>query len=286
MASQAVHDNGAQQKYTNGYEPGQAPTSTHYGGGHVQFQQPGGQMDVPAVAAAVAKHQATISQVYNPSFFKIGNPGPLGLISFALTTFVLGLYQCGAGLPNNDPFGNVGPEQAVFGLAVFYGGAAQFIAGIMEFRVGNTFGTTLHCSYGAFWLAFAMFLVPSLGIKDAYAGDERAYSFALGIFLIMWCFLTVVFFIGALRTNLAVLIVLGCLVLAFFFLALAQFLLTSHETAARRINKTGGAFSVICATVAFYAGASGIMLKETTWVTLPLGEFNRDEPPSEKNHQA
>jgi hypothetical protein len=42
-------------------------------------------------------HQSMVSQVYNPSFFKVANPGPLGLISFALTTFVLGLYQCGAG---------------------------------------------------------------------------------------------------------------------------------------------------------------------------------------------
>lgn len=144
----------------------------------------------------------------------------------------------------------------------------------MEFRVGNTFGTTVHCSYGSFWLSFAMFFVPDLGIKAAYKGDERAYSFALGIFLILWCFLTLVFFIAALKTNVAILLVLGFLTLAFLFLSLAQFLLTSHPVAAVRINKTGGAFSVICAFLAFYAGSAGIMTEDTTWVKLPLGEIN------------
>ncbi|KAH6983173.1 GPR1/FUN34/yaaH family-domain-containing protein [Ilyonectria sp. MPI-CAGE-AT-0026] len=219
-------------------------------------------------------HQSMVSQVLNPPYYRIANPGPLGLISFALTTFVLGLYQCGAGLPGSNPMAGVGPDQAIFGLAVFFGGIAQFFAGLMEFRVGNTFGTTVHCSYGAFWLSFAMFFVPSLGIKDAYKGDDRAYSFALGIFLILWCFLTLVFFIAALKTNIAILVVLGFLVLAFLFLSLAQFLSTSHPTAAIRINKVGGAFSVICAFAAFYAGSAGIMTEDTTWVKLPLGEIN------------
>lgn len=176
-------------------------------------------------------------------------------------------------MPHSNPLGDVGPDQAVFGLAVFFGGAAQFIAGIMEFRVGNTFGTTVHCSYGAFWLAFAMFMVPTLGIKEAYAGNAHAYSFALGIFLLLWCFLTIIFFVAALRTNIAILIVLGFLVLAFFFLSLAQFISTSHPSAAKGVNQAGGAFSVICAFAAFYAGSAGIMTESTTWVRFPLGEI-------------
>lgn len=266
------------EKYTNGKHAG--PSSA-----------PIGMMS--GAAGAAVKNQATISQVYDPSFFKIANPGPLGLISFALTTFVLGLYQCGTGfaspipshlllltcsLPNSNALGNVGPDQAVFGLALFYGGAAQFVAGIMEFRAGNTFGTTLHCSYGAFWLAFAMFLIPGLAIREAYEGDTRAYTVAVGIFLIMWCFLTLIFFVAALKTNLAVLVVLGCLVLAFFFLALAQFLAVPHPASAKKVNQVGGAWSVICATAAFYAGASGLMRPETTWVRFPLGEFANKQP--------
>ena len=155
------------------------------------------------------------------------------------------------------------------------GGLAQLIAGIMEFRVGNTFGTTVHASYGAFWLSYAMFKVPSLGIEAAYGGDERAYTFALGIYLTLWGFLTFLFFVAALRTNLTILTVFFFLTLAFLFLGLSEFLTTSNFDVSVRLNKAGGAFSVICAFAAFYAGASGLMLPETTWVRFPLGAIPR-----------
>ena len=143
----------------------------------------------------------------------------------------------------------------------------------MEFRVGNTFGTTVHCSYGAFWLSYAMFLIPYLEIEEAYKGNERAYTFALGIYLILWCFLTLIFLIAALRTNVTILCVFFFLVLAFFFLSLANFITTEHPTAAVRVNKAGGAFTVICAFCAFYAGSSGLMIPQTTFVRFPLGEI-------------
>lgn len=153
------------------------------------------------------------------------------------------------------------------------GGTVQIIAGIMEFRVGNTFGATVHCSYGAFWLSYAMFLLPYLGIEAAYNGNERAYTFALGIYLILWSFLTLLFLIAALRTNVAILCVFFFLTLAFFFLGLANFLATEHATASLRLNKVGGAFTVVCAFCAFYAGSSGLMIPETTFVRFPLGEI-------------
>lgn len=155
------------------------------------------------------------------------------------------------------------------------GGTAQILAGLMQFRVGNTFGTTVHCSYGAFWLSYGMFMLPYLGIEAAYRGDKRAYSFAIGIYLILWCFLTLLFFIAALRTNLAILSVFFFLILAFLFLGLAEFTATEHATASRNLNKAGGAFAVVCAFCAFYAGGSGLMVPETTWVRFPLGEISR-----------
>ena len=151
------------------------------------------------------------------------------------------------------------------------GGFAQFVAGIMEFRVGNTFGTTVHCCYGAFWLSFAMFLIPSLDIKGAYAGDARAFSFALGIYLILWCFLTLLFLVAALRTNWTIIGVFFFLVLAFLFLSIAQFISTEHPATSVNVNKAGGAFAIICAFMAFYAGGSGLMVEETTFVRFPLG---------------
>lgn len=157
------------------------------------------------------------------------------------------------------------------------GGLAQFVAGIMEFRVGNTFGTTVHCSYGAFWFSFAMFLIPGLGIEDAYKGDVHAYTFAIGIYLILWAFLTFIFLMAALRTNWSIVSVFFFLTLAFLFLSIAQFIETSHPKTSININKTGGAFAVICAFCAFYAGSSGLMLEETTFIRLPLGAIPRGD---------
>ncbi|KAH7322843.1 GPR1/FUN34/yaaH family-domain-containing protein [Stachybotrys elegans] len=249
-----------------------------YGNGHHYTdsgQYLNGYRHADGTPVAHKPHQATISQVYNPQINKLGNPGPLGLMSFAITTFVLGLYQCGAGLPDSNPLnGRVGPDQSVFGMAVFVGGLAQFVAGLLEFRVGNTFGSTVHCIYGGFWLSFAMFLVPSLGISDAYAGDTRAYSFSVGIYLLGWCFLTLIFFIGALKTNITILLVFGFLALAFFFLSIAQFISTEHFVAAYRVNRAGGVAAVIDSLLAFYAGAAGLMTEDTTWVKIPLGEIH------------
>lgn len=153
------------------------------------------------------------------------------------------------------------------------GGTAQIIAGIFEFRVGNTFGSTVHCSYGAFWLSYAMFLIPSLDIEGAYKGDKRAYSFGLGIYLILWCFLTLLFLIAALRTNITILLVLSCLTIAFLLLSIANFIETEAPDRSVRVNKAGGAFTVASAFFAFYAGASGLMVEDTTFVRFPLGEI-------------
>ena len=76
----------------------------------------------------------------------IADPGPLGLAAFALTTFVLSMF-------NADLMGK-GGEPVVFGLAFAYGGLAQLLAGMWEFRTGNTFGAVAFTSYGAFWLSF------------------------------------------------------------------------------------------------------------------------------------
>lgn len=174
-------------------------------------------------------------------------------------------------LPNSNPKGDVGPDAAVFGLAIFMGGVAQFVAGILQFQVGNTFGTTIHCAYGAFWLSYAMFDLPRVNIKGQYGGDKHAFSFAVGIYLTLWCFLTLIFFIAALRTNVAILGVFFFLILAYLLLAIGEFLTTLEKPQSVRVTKAGGAMAVVCAFIAFYAGASGLMRRETTFVRFPLG---------------
>lgn len=123
-----------------------------------------------------------------------------------------------------------------------------------------------------------MFIYPTVAIQDAYAGDARAFSVHVGIFLIAWAMLTLIFFIGALKTNIAILFVFFTLFLAFLFLACAEFTRATHPTTALRLNRAGGVFTVITALAALYAGAAGLMLEDTTWVRFPLGELNYDAP--------
>uniref|UniRef100_A0A060SWF0 ARAD1A01276p n=1 Tax=Blastobotrys adeninivorans TaxID=409370 RepID=A0A060SWF0_BLAAD len=240
----------------------------------------------PQQQAAQAYQQTapTVSQVLGVvPFYKIANPGPIGLISFAITTFCVGLYHCGAGLPGTNPQNDeaIGPDTAVIGMAVFVGGIAQFAAGMWEMRVGNTFGATVHTLYGGFWLAYSCFLIPFFGISKAYGKTEagaRALSFALGIFMTIWCFLTVTFCIAALRTNVAILATLGSLALAFLMLGIGQYLKTLNPVSSMHCEKAGGALAVVCSVCALYAGAAGLMLPQTTPVSLVLPPLSRVVP--------
>lgn len=213
-----------------------------------------------------------VSQVISPPYEQLGNPGPMGLYSFAITTFMLGLYHCGAGLPHSDPASGVGPDQAVLGTSFFMGGITQFAAGMWEIRVGNSFGATLHSSYGAFWLAYSCFLIPGLGIKDAYKGDAHAFGFAMGIFLISWGWLTFLFLLAALRTNYTIIGTLSSLVLTFLFMAIGEFVTPSNALVGARVGQAGGAMAVVTSMLAFYAGSAGLFIPETTYFEVKLGK--------------
>src|SRR4051794_25028112 len=123
----------------------------------------------------------------------LADPGPLGLAAFALTTFVLSMF-------NADLVGK-GGEPVVLGLAVAYGGLAQLLAGMWEFRTGNTFGAVAFTSYGAFWLSFFVFVTffeDKLPAKDAGVAGH-----AVGLYLIAWGIFTAYMFIASLRTTAA-----------------------------------------------------------------------------------
>src|SRR5437016_12669008 len=137
----------------------------------------------------------------------VANPGPLGLSAFALTTFVLS--SANAGLFTGD--------KIVIGLALFYGGIAQLLAGMWEFRTGNTFGATAFTSYGAFWLSFAAIFIPGTGILDAIV-KANAVGPAVGLYLLGWTIFTGLMFFGTLRINMALVVVFALLFLAFLAL--------------------------------------------------------------------
>jgi hypothetical protein len=183
----------------------------------------------------------------------IGDPGPLGLAAFAMTTFVLSCVNAG--------LLNAGVESVVASLALFYGGGAQLLAGMWEFRQGNTFGATAFASFGAFWLSFwglTHFFTPAAGLP---ASDV---NHALGVFLLGWTIFTAYMLVASLRTTGAIAAVFGALTLTFLFLTLGKFSDTSSLT------KLGGWLGLLTAVLAWYA--SFAVVTNTTWkrIVLPV----------------
>lgn len=196
-----------------------------------------------------------------PQLRVIANPGPLGLFSFASTTFILSMYNVsarGISVPN-----------AVIGMACFVGGLAQFAAGMWEFATGNAFGATAFTSYGGFWLAYSAFLHPDYGVAAAYASHPGQLTNAIGVFLAAWFIVTFIFFLGTLRVNVALIALFFCLDLTFLLLMVGEF------TENASIHKAGGAVGLVTAAVAFYAGAAQLLTEDNSLFTLPVGAIPR-----------
>ena len=186
----------------------------------------------------------------------IADPGPLGLAAFALTTFVLSMF-------NADLLGK-GGEPIVFGLALTYGGLAQLLAGMWEFRTGNTFGAVAFTSYGAFWLsywAFVQFWADSVPAKDA--------GHAVGLFLIAWGIFTTYMFIASLRTTAAVAAVFVLLAVTFFLLGIG------NAGAHPNIIKAGGWVGLATAVAAWYASFAAVTNSTFGRTVMPVRPLNR-----------
>ena len=182
----------------------------------------------------------------------IADPAPLGLAAFALTTFLLSLFNAGLLSPAGEP--------VVFSLGLFYGGLAQFAAGMWEFKNRNTFGATAFTSYGAFWLAF-------WGLEHFYAGKipEAKIGVAVGWFLIAWGIFTAYMWIASFKVNTAVMVVFVLLALTFFLLGFGEL------TGATAIAKIGGYVGIATAIAAWYASAAGVINTNFGRTVLPVG---------------
>src|SRR3954465_10777497 len=140
-----------------------------------------------------------------PTVTPTADPGPLGLAAFALTTFVLSMF--------NAQLVGASGEPVVFGLALAYGGLAQLLAGMWEFRTGNTFGAVAFTSYGAFWISF-------WALNQFYS--DGATPAAVGLYLIAWGIFTAYMFIASLRTAAAIALVFVLLALTFIVLGIEE----------------------------------------------------------------
>ena len=177
------------------------------------------------------------------------NPAPLGLMGFGMTTVLLNLHNAGI-----FELGSM-----ILAMGIFYGGFAQVIAGIMEWKKGNTFGTTAFTSYGLFWFSLvALIVMPKMGITTA---PENS---AMVAYLLMWGIFTAVLFIGTLKLNRALQFVFASLTLLFFLLAVGD--LTNSTT----IKHIAGYEGIICGFSAIYAALAQVLNEVYGKTILPL----------------
>ena len=179
------------------------------------------------------------------------NPAPLGLLGFGMTTVLLNLHNAGFYELNS----------MVLAMGICYGGAAQIIAGAMEWRKGNTFATTAFVSYGLFWLSLvALIVLAKLG-WGAASNDT-----AMAAYLAMWGLFTAVMFVGTLRLNRALQVVFGTLAILFFLLAYGDY--TNASTGFKHFTGYEGIF---CGFSAIYAGLAQVLNELFGKTVLPLG---------------
>jgi len=169
----------------------------------------------------------------------IADPAPLGLAGFALTTFVLSMFNAGLVDKRALPI--------VFGLALAYGGVAQLLAGMWEFRKGNTFGATAFSSFGAFWLSYWAYV--TFFAKQVPAANAGS---AVGLFLIAWGIFTAYMWIASFRTTAAVNLVFLLLAITFILLGIGE------ARGSTGIVKLGGWFGLATAVAAWYASFAGV----------------------------
>jgi succinate-acetate transporter protein len=203
---------------------------------------------------AVAGRTAELTPVAPPP--ATANPAPLGLAGFALTTFVLSMFNTGL-------VSNAG-EPVVFGLALAYGGLAQLLAGMWEFRTGNTFGATAFASYGAFWISYwALVTFFAKSIPEANLGD------AVGLYLIAWGIFTAYMFVASMRTTAAVAVVLFLLAVTFIVLGIG------NAGGSSGIVKLGGWIGIATAIAAWYASFAEVTNATFGRVVLPTRPLTR-----------
>jgi len=181
------------------------------------------------------------------------NPAPLGLLGFGMTTVLLNIHNAGF-----YPLGSM-----ILAMGLVYGGLAQVIAGIMEFKKGNTFGTLAFTSYGLFWWSLVILtLLPNFTLLSptAIAPDNTA----MAAYFFMWGMFTLLMFCGTLKTNRAVQFVFGSLTLLFFLLVAVKI------TGNSELLLITGIEGIICGASAIYTGIAEVLNETYDKTVLPL----------------
>jgi len=179
------------------------------------------------------------------------NPAPLGLMGFGMTTVLLNLHNAGF----------FGMDDLIIAMGLFYGGLAQVFAGMMEYRKGNTFGTTAFTSYGLFWLSLVYIIVAG-NFETLTTGHSTTF---MGWYLFMWGLFTAYMFIATLNKNRALQFVFASLTALFWLLAIGDWFDNST------ITKVAGFEGIICGLSAIYLAAADVLNETFGRTVLPVG---------------
>ena len=178
------------------------------------------------------------------------NPAPLGLLGFGLTTILLNIANAGI----------IPLTSMIMGMGIFVGGLAQVIAGIMEWKKNNTFGTTAFTAYGLFWMALVTtWILPKADLAAS------ADPISMGFFLLAWGIFTTLMYIGSLRFTRALQTVFGSLAILFFLLAAADF--SGNIT----LKTIAGYEGIICGLSAVYLSLAQVLNEVYGRTILPVG---------------
>lgn len=184
----------------------------------------------------------------------LANPAPLGLFGFGMTTILLNLHNAGFYEMNS----------MILAMGLFYGGIAQVIAGILEFKKNNTFGMTAFISYGFFWISLV-----GLIFMAKWGWIAPTPGTALVAYLGIWGIFTFLLFIGTLRINKALQFVFASLTILFFLLAIGD--ATKNES----ITRVAGFEGIVCGGSAIYTGIANLLNEVYGYTILPLGAVRR-----------
>ena len=183
---------------------------------------------------------------------KLANPAPLGLMGFGMTTVLLNIHNAGF-----FPISSM-----ILAMGIFYGGMAQIFAGIMEFKKGNTFGTTAFTSYGLFWISLVALLVfPKIGW-----GTSTPSAF-LAWYLFLWGLFTFFMWLATFGTNRALQFIFLSLTILFWLLAIKDW------TGSEIIGKIAGWEGIICGFSAIYLAMAQVLNETRGKVILPIGNI-------------
>jgi succinate-acetate transporter protein len=189
---------------------------------------------------------------------KLANPAPLGLLGFGLTTVLLNLHNAGL----------YGLNSMILAMGLAYGGLAQVIVGIMEYRKGNTFGTVAFTSYGLFWWSLvALIVLPNMPF---FGSVLTADANAMAAYFIMWGIFTFAMFFGTLKANRALQFVFMSLAILFFMLTIRE--LTGNPVLFGDVtfNTITGIEGVICGFSAVYLAIAEVLNESHGRTVLPI----------------